>query len=267
MLFLHEKCNHSIIINDNDIVVICDIKIYTYTKEMRKYYITQIYFTENDARNDELKHVIELHKTSEFDKVYYLNEKIYGYDCEKIKEVNIGKRLLFNDVFDFVKSEELEGVIFFGNSDIYFNKTIHNVLDVISEIPIMYCQLRVENKANGSISIDTKSRMYKEGHSQDVWIYHSNFNDKLINTMEFNFGILGCDNVCNNIAHSNGFKLINNPFMIHCIHLHNIEFRVWKKNKIPRLKLPYTNVLPISYSNKHKAVSSKLAHYVPQFDD
>lgn len=234
---------------------------------MKKYFITQIYFTENDERNDELKRVIELHKTSEFDKVYYLNEKIYGYDCDKIQEINIEKRLTFNDVFDFVKSEELDGAIFFGNSDIYFNSTIHNVINIMSEKPIMYCQLRAEHKTDGTIKIDTFSPLYKYGHSQDVWIYHSNFNDKLINTMDFNFGILGCDNVCNNIAHKNGFKLINNPFLIHCIHLHNVDHRVWQKNKIPRLKLPHTNVLPLSYRNKGKVIASKLYHYFPHFDD
>ena len=234
---------------------------------MKKYYITQIYFTENDERNDELKRVIEFHKTSEFDKVYYLNEKIYGYDCDRIQEVNIGKRLSFNDVFDFVKSEELDGAIFFGNSDMYFNSTIHNVLDIICDIPIMYCQLRAEHKTDGTIKIDINSNLYKKGCSQDVWIYHSNFNDKLINTMDFNFGILGCDNACNNIAYKNGFKLINNPFLIHCIHLHNVEHRVWQKNKIPRLKLPHTNVLPLSNKNKHKTIACKLTHYVPQFDN
>jgi hypothetical protein len=234
---------------------------------MKKYFITQIYFTENDERNDELKRVIELHKTSDFDKVYYLNEKIYGYDCDKIQEVNIEKRLTFNDVFDFVKSGGLEGAIFFGNSDIYFNSTIHNVINIMSEKPIMYCQLRAEHKTDGTIKIDTFSPLYKYGHSQDVWIYHSNFNDKLINTMDFNFGILGCDNVCNNIAHKNGFKLINNPFLIHCIHLHNVDHRVWQKNKIPRLKLPHTNVLPLSYRNKGKVIASKLYHYFPHFDD
>lgn len=228
---------------------------------MKKYYITQIYFTENDERNDELKRVIELHKKSEFEKVYYLNEKIYGYDCDKIKEVNIGKRLSFNDVFDFVKSENLDGVIFFGNSDIYFNRTIHNVPNIISENPIMYCQLRFQHKKDGNITIDKNSDMYKKGQSQDVWIYHSNFNDKLINTTEFNFGILGCDNAFNNIAYSNGFKLINNPFLIHCIHLHNIDYRNWKINKIPRLELPYTNVLPIPCRHKLKEIASKVMHY------
>lgn len=234
---------------------------------MKKYYITQIYFTENDERNDELKRVIEFHKTSEFDKVYYLNEKIYGYDCDKIQEVNIGKRLSFNDVFDFVKSEELDGAIFFGNSDIYFNSTIHNLPDNISEKPIMYCQLRAEHKTDGTIKINTESPLYKYGYSQDVWIYHSNFNDKLLNSMDFYFGILGCDTACNNIAHTNGFKLINNPFLIHCIHLHNVEHRVWQKNKIPRLKLQYTNVLPLSSRNKDKRIACKLVHYLPQYDD
>ena len=230
---------------------------------MKKYFITQIYFTENDERNDELKRVIEFHKTSEFDKVYYLNEKIYGYDCNKIQEINIGKRLSYNDIFDFVKSEKLDGAIFFGNSDIYFNSTIHKLPDIISEKPIMYCQLRVEHKTDGTIKLDTNSSLYKHGNSQDVWIYHSNFNDKLINTMEFNFGILGCDNVCNNIAHKTGFKLINNPFLIHCIHLHNVDHRIWKINNVSRLTLPHTNVLPLSNINKHKAVACKLIHYMP----
>lgn len=228
---------------------------------MKKYYITQIYFTENDERNDELKRVIDFHKTSEFDKVYYLNEKIYGYDCDKIQEVNIGKRLSFNDVFDFVKSEELDGAIFFGNSDIYFNSTIHNLPDNISEKPIMYCQLRTEHKKDGKISIDTKSSLYKFGHSQDVWIYHSKFNDKLLNTVDFNFGILGCDNCFNHIAHTQGFVLINNPFLIHCIHLHNVNHRIWKINDVPRLTLPHTNVYPIPANKKYSNNISRLTHY------
>lgn len=228
---------------------------------MKKYYITQIYFTENDDRNDELKRVIEFHKNSEFDRVYYLNEEIYGYDCDKIKEINIGKRLSFNDVFDFVKSEGLEGAIFFGNSDIYFNNTIHRVPDNISQSPIMYCQLRAEHNKQGEININIKSTLFKQGHSQDVWIYHSNFNDKLINTTSFNFGILGCDNCFNHIAHKQGFTLINNPYLIHCIHLHNVDHRVWKINNVPRLKFMHTNVIPLSNRDKFTSKISRLVHY------
>ena len=228
--------------------------------KMKKYFITQIYFTENEKRNDELKKVIDFHKTSEFDKIYYLNEKIYGYECDKIKEINIEKRLTYNDIFDFVKSENLEGVIFFGNSDIYFNKTIHNVPEEIYKIPIMYCQLRVEHTKDNKIKLDTKTTLYKKGHSQDVWIYHSTYNEKLINSADFFFGVLGCDNCFNHIAYKAGFRLVNSPRLIHCIHLHNINYRIWKSNNIPRLNLDYTYVIPNSNNNRREIIS-KLKHH------
>ena len=213
---------------------------------MKKYYITQIYFTENDERNDELKRVIEFHKTSEFDKVYYLNEKIYGYDCDKIQEINIGKRLSFNDVFDFVKSEELDGAIFFGNSDIYFNSTINNVLDVIAKIPIMYCQLRAEHKTDGTIKIDINSPLYKHGWSQDVWIYHSKFNNILHNKNIFDIelGTPGCDNKIIYLFKILGFNCYNEPEIIKSYHFHKIMTRNYDQNTT-RPNYPYYAIFPV----------------------
>ena len=99
------------------------------------------------------------------------------------------------------------------------------------------------------------------GHSQDVWIYHSKFNDTLLNTTDFNFGILACDNCFNHIAHTQGFVLINNPYLIHCIHLHNVNYRIWKINNVPRLTLPHTSVHPIPAKKKYSTNISRLTHY------
>lgn len=199
---------------------------------MKRYLITQIYFTHDEARNAELRKVIEHHKYNAFDKIYYLNEKIYGIESDKIEEVVVSKRLKFNDVFAFVKEKQLDGVIVFANSDIYFNETLNNISKKIDTIPIMYCQLRIDEFPDGKLELNVINPNYVNGWSQDAWIYHTNFNHLLIDSSDFYFGRLHCDPKFAYIAKERGFQVFNTPREIQCIHLHNVTFRT------ERIELP-----------------------------
>lgn len=191
---------------------------------MLKYLITQIYFTQHEKRNIELKQVIDKHRNSMFSKIFYLNEKSYGLAGDNVEEIIINKRLVFDDVFEFVKNRKLNGIICISNSDIYFDETLGNISEDLATNPIMYCQLRHDQLPTGEITL-LKNELYHEGYSQDAWIYHSNYNNLLMNTSSFHFGVPGCDSAFAYIAKKNGFKLINNPTLIRCIHLHNVDFR------------------------------------------
>lgn len=231
---------------------------------MKKFFITQIYFTKNEMRNEELRKVIEFHRQSEFDMIYYLNEQIYDLECEKITEINFGKRLKYNDVFNFVHSAQLEGAIFFGNSDIYFNSTIHNLCNTFSTFPTMYCQLRTEHLSDGTLLLDETCNNYVRGWCHDIWIYHSKFNKKIRNSASFFFGIPNCDPCFAYIAKKKGFKLINHPHSIQCIHLHNVDFRTGGRNAAANnvasrkmaLKYPQERVIPKDEVQQHLSCHS-----------
>jgi len=191
------------------------------------YLITQIYFTENEDRNNELHTVIDKnHKNTFFTKIFFLNERLLGYNESKnIEEHLHKKRIKFNDVFDFVKSKNLDGFIVFANSDIYFDHTLCNIDVKLIHKPIMYCQLRNEELPDGEIYLDKNADNYIHGWSHDAWIYHSNFNHLLIGSSIFQFGTPNCDPVFANIAKTKGFELINKPYEVRCVHLHNIDYR------------------------------------------
>lgn len=191
---------------------------------MKKYLITQLYFTSNKQRNQELLEVVSKHALNEFDKIFYLNEKHYDINyCDKVEEVIIKNRLYFDDVFNFVQSRNLDGIIYFCNSDIFFDNSIHNIPNDIKQNPVMYCQLRYEYINEDNIYMDPI--LYNHGYSQDCWIYHSNFNSKLIDSFHANFGIPGCDSIFTSICQDLGFELRNYPNLCKCFHLHNVQYR------------------------------------------
>jgi len=66
------------------------------------------------------------------DRIHLLNEKIYsvkhlGLKSDKITQVNIGKRLTYKDVFDYVDEYKINGYIVYCNSDIFFDNSLKNI--------------------------------------------------------------------------------------------------------------------------------------------
>jgi hypothetical protein len=159
------------------------------------------------------------------DKIYLLNEKIYTNNDlyldkipEKVIQINIGKRLKFKDIFEFVNKNKVKGYIIFGNLDIFFNASLRNIFFTsLMKKKTVYCQLRYEFYKNVQ-----KVRSLFRSNAQDIWIYHTNNNKLLKNTDEFNyyFGQPGCDTRTNFLFSKKGFKCYNHPSIINCIHVH-----------------------------------------------
>ena len=89
--------------------------------------ITQFYIPKNNNRTNEIRKCLALNAhNNQISNIYLLNEKIYsdkelGTSSDKIKQVNIGGRLKYSDVFDFVEKEKLSGFICILNSYLRIN--------------------------------------------------------------------------------------------------------------------------------------------------
>jgi len=135
-------------------------------------------------------------------------------------QVNIGKRLLYSDVFKYVNDNGIKGYIIIANSDILFDNTLENLL--YSDIHLskkMFAQLRYEyNPLDPSLSRLFGPRI----DSQDAWILHTNFMvaKKHEKMFDFNLGILGCDNKVMYLFMLLGYEVICHPAFIRTLHYH-----------------------------------------------
>ena len=140
------------------------------------YLFQQFYIPNNNLRYYENKYCLNKNLLNDkIKKIYLLNEKIYTNSemglpvtNNKIEQINLGKRLMFSDVFKFVIDNNINGYIILSNSDIYYDNTLNNIYKIqLKKHRIALCQSRTELKTNLY-----KIKQFK-GYSQDTWIYHS----------------------------------------------------------------------------------------------
>ena len=143
--------------------------------------IAQFFLTKNNNRTNELKSCISLNcHNKAVSKIYLLNERVYtpseiGTENEKIEQVNIGNRLKYKDVFDFVEKRDLKGIICLINCDIFFDASVdHLRKSQLEKSKKIFCQLRTEYKREKFLK-DTKL-FGPRCESQDAWIFHSSQN-------------------------------------------------------------------------------------------
>jgi len=227
------------------------------------YLFQQFYIPNNNLRYNETKYCLKKNLLNEkIKKIYLLNEKIYTNSemglpvtNNKIEQINLGKRLMFSDVFKFVIDNNINGYIILSNSDIYYDNTLNNIYKIqLKKHRIALCQSRTELKTNLY-----KIKQYR-GYSQDTWIYHSNNKINDLKDFDFNFGVIRCDG---NMAHrlnKNKFKLYNFPNLIKCIHVHR-EFKrnsALRNSKIKNTKS--LSVQPKYFYNKNemKIIKNKM---------
>ena len=207
------------------------------------YVICQFFISDNIERNNEIKHCLKKNvDNKEITKIFLLNEKIYtdielGISSNKIKQININKRLEYYDFFTFIKLNNLKGYCALINSDIFFDDTLVNIYKTqLHEKKICVAQARLEyNPHDGSYYLHENNPK-----SQDTWIIHSNYIDEIINSklnFNFNLGILGCDNHIAYLFYAMNFELINAPYLIKTFHYHSSNIRTYTNNNI--IKQPY----------------------------
>jgi hypothetical protein len=212
----------------------------------------QFYIDANPVRQREI--VACLHKNIQnpyITKIHLLNEQIYknkdfGCKSAKLIQTNIGCRLKYSDIFQYIADNDIRGYIVIANSDILFNLTLENLL--YSDIHIqkkMYAQLRYEYN-----SIDpAQSRIYgPRFDSQDVWILHTNFglSPKQRKMLSFSMGKPGCDNKLIYVFRILGFEVLNDPAFIRTYHYHTSDQRNYTQKET--IHKPWGTVLPVGYT-------------------
>ena len=89
------------------------------------YLFSQFFIHKDEKRNEEIKHCLKQNVANTYIKqIILLNEKIYsdeelGVTSEKIKQIDMGKRLKFSHVFDYVFAQNIKGYIAIANIDIF----------------------------------------------------------------------------------------------------------------------------------------------------
>lgn len=196
-------------------------------------------------------------------KVYLLNERIYteeemgiadadAKDKAKIVQSNLGRRLKFSDVFDYIDEHSIKGYNVIMNSDIFLDKTIEKLQksDLHKEKK-MIALLRYEYDPTNIV----KSKIFGPRHdSQDTWILHSNFNIRAEHrkVFAFEFGKPGCDNKITYLMAILGYEVVNDPTFIKTYHVHSNQTREY--TIMDRVPDPFALVVPYGYPN------DKIAH-------
>ena len=191
----------------------------------------QFFIPPSQVRRNEINTCLKNNVTNpHISYIYLMNERKYtdeelGVTSDKIIQVLNPRRMKYSDVFNYCDFFKINGYIIIANADIFFNATVQNIFksDIHLE-PIMMTQLRYEYSPS---PLKIKLYVNNIGGSQDVWIYHSNFNYMLANNPAFDFmlGMPGCDNHITYLFKLLNFTLINDPAAIMCLHYHSSNIR------------------------------------------
>jgi hypothetical protein len=244
----------------------------------------QFFIHSNKERQEEIVTCLQNNVTNKYiSNIYLLNERIYTDDeltvsSDKIIQVDIKRRLMFKDVFEYIDSNNIKGYNVIINADIFFDENIKNLFN--SDIHInkkMYALLRYEyNKEN----INDSELFGDRGDSQDTWIIHSNFSigKKESKIFNFEFGKPGCDNKMIYLMSLLGYEVLNDPEYIKSYHVHATNIRnysavdkinmpyeiIMPKNSLPNAQKHHRGDIKMLYNDKynHKKSNIKLFEYI-----
>jgi hypothetical protein len=223
-------------------------------------YLVYQYFVPNSIiRGTEYKYCLTKNvQNKDIEHIYLLNEKIYnehelGVKSDKITQININRRISYNDIFDFVETQKLTGYIVFINADIYLESSIKLLKNTnIHTDKALIALLRYD-----IINATTFKIFGPRSDSQDTWIFHSNFNPSknIRKIFNFNFGKPGCDNKIAYLFRILGYKVINCPDKIKSIHVHTTQERNYTSND--KINPPYYSIEPSGFNS----ISSNLQFF------
>ena len=212
---------------------------------------TQFYIDKDNKRQKEILETLKYNVNNKnIDKIFLFNEKIYNKnemnltdnELNKITQINIGKRLKFNDIFNYIEDNKIKGYIIIANSDIFFDDNLFILFktNLINEKKI-FSLLRFEYNKRGNHIFGPR------GDSQDTWIFHSNYNINKEQSKIFNFelGIPGCDNHIIYLFMILGYKVYNEPYLIKTYHNHGTQKRNYNSST-KKITKPWIRLIPIT---------------------
>lgn len=221
----------------------------------------QYYLDSNRDRAKEINQCLRLNNENPYiSNIYLLNERIYTSEelniaePNKIIQIDISKRLSYQDVFKYITDNNICGYHVIINSDILLDGTIHK---------IRYSDMHLHKKMYALLRYELDTQNIKRSKifgprfdSQDTWILHSNFNilpsqQKIFN---FQFGKPGCDNKLVYLMNILGYEIINDPLLIKTYHYHTSQVRNYSNKDV--IKQPWGFVVP--YNIHHSKIIPSL---------
>lgn len=223
----------------------------------------QFFVHPNKERNDELKFCLRKNvENMHISKIILMNEKIYsdeelGISSEKIVQIDIGKRLLYEHVFHFINNNDIHGYYAIINTDIFFGESVQM---------LRHSDMHIARKAWALLRWeydDEKDPVIygPNGDSQDTWIFHTNniIKPEAEKIYKFPMGVPGCDNKMIYAMHISGLEIINAPNIIRTYHYHTSNLRTYTNaNRLPK---PYGVVFPFQYNPTRLQSFVKIDNY------
>ena len=189
--------------------------------------IQQYYQPTKSQRAKEINQSLEKNiECTSIDKIILLNEKIYSDipTSSKIEQVNIGHRLKYYDVLNYIKtSVPKDTFVVFSNSDIYMDSTLTQLYNIDLNMKFL-ALLRYDVQLEGEPIL-----FGPRADSQDTWIVWSSsiHFDVTEADFGFNFGVSGCDNALTVAMLKKKFVVSNPAYSIKTYHLHNSNIRTY----------------------------------------
>lgn len=232
---LHKRYNSSIEINESDEIdlIIPKIaeclnykKLITDESGIPQIYLIQQFFNAPDpARAYEFNMCLKMNAKCEIlDKIILLNESDdvkLPVTHSKIECINLGRRMNYYDVFEYIKEKiPLGVVVLFANTDIF-------LMDDFKEI----YNINMANKFLALLRWDVNekgmTRIFgPRNDSQDTWgVLSDDVKNMSLDNLNFMFGKPGCDNAITAIMKAKGFYCINPAFTLKSYHVHNTNIR------------------------------------------
>jgi len=208
----------------------------------------QFFIHKVTRRSKEIKKCLKFNVQNKFiDKIYLLNEQIYsdsdlGISSEKIIQIDVKKRLKFQDVYKYINDNNIKGYNIIINADIFCDETINN---------LKYTQIHIKKQAMALLRYEydhediNNSKIFgPRFDSQDTWIMHSNHTIKPdeVKIFNFEFGKPGCDNKLIYLLNILGYEVLNDPKLIKTYHVHTTELRDYSKEDY--IHQPWGVVIP-----------------------
>lgn len=190
------------------------------------YLIQQYFVPTRSQRAREIRTALERNLACPLvDHVILLNESEYALpDSSKIKQINIGKRMTYLDVFKYIReSVPKNALVVFSNSDIYVDSTLR-LLYTLDMHKKFLSLLRYDI----TLDVDAEAKLFgPRPDSQDTWIVAAESIDFEPTEADFGFtfGIPGCDNAINISMLRRKFSVVNPSLSLKTYHLHASNIR------------------------------------------
>lgn len=186
---------------------------------------TTYYKSKNKIRQQELDFCISDNCNNSLFKNVYVFTETYIEPEAKMTIVPIDKRPTYENYFEFINShKQFKNYInIIANTDIVFDKTLLNT-------KYYFCYSKDIVLALSKYDYETKNLDRKSDYSQDVWIFNGQI--KKCNS-DIMLGEKGCDNRIAYELNEAGYFVMNPSSQIKIYHVHQSNYRTYKKNFIP----------------------------------